>query len=72
MESQCDNYFINLMYEGYDQKTQFSQESYDLATQYFNQSIMSSQDLCENLLTTRKIKQSSNFKDEEDICLIDA
>jgi hypothetical protein len=33
---------------------------------------MSSQDPCENSLTTKEIKQSSNFKDEEDICLIDA
>jgi len=33
---------------------------------------MSSQDPCENPLTTKETKQSSNFKDEEDICLIDA
>jgi hypothetical protein len=31
-----------------------------------------SQDPCEKSPTTKKIKQSSNFRDEEDVCLVEA
>jgi hypothetical protein len=71
MKSQDDGYFTNLMYDGSDLNTQLSQDNYDVLIQYSNQAIMLSQKPCENPPKTKKIKQCSNFREEEDICLIE-
>jgi len=49
----------------------YHKKNYDLLIQYSNQAIMLSQKPCENPPKTKKIKQCSNFREEEDICLIE-